>query len=82
MIKIRFVRLITEDGSEAKSENSQWIWGQTKFEIMKRCRRNHKLLPSSTYCKEIGYPVWTNVFRVEDDFEIRTGKCKSEHGII
>jgi hypothetical protein len=34
MIKIRFTRLITEDGSEAKSETSQWIWGKTKFEIM------------------------------------------------
>jgi hypothetical protein len=76
MIKIRFARLITEDGSKAKSETSQWIWGRTKFEIMKRCRRNHKLLPSSTYCLEQGHRVWTNVFRVEDDFEFRTGIYK------
>ena len=76
MIKIRFVCLITEDGSEAKTERSQSLWGQTKYEIMKRCRRNHKQLPSSTYCKGLGNRVWTNVFRVEDDFEIRTGICQ------
>ena len=41
---------------------------------MKRCRRKHKLLPSSTYCKGVGNRVWINVFRVEEDLEIKTGK--------
>ena len=41
---------------------------------MQRCRRKHKLLPSSTFCTEPGNHVWTNVFRVEADFEIKTGK--------
>jgi hypothetical protein len=41
---------------------------------MEHCRRNHKLLPSSTFCNGTG--VWTNVFRVEEDFEIETGICK------
>jgi hypothetical protein len=50
--------------------------GSNKFEIMQRCRRKHKLLPSSTFCRGIGNLVWTNVFRVEEDFEINTGKCK------
>ena len=50
------------------------IWGQTQFEIMKRCRRKKKLLPSSTYCSKFDYHVWTNVFRVEEDLEIKTGK--------
>ena len=68
------VHLLTEDGSEAKTETSQTVWGQTKFEIMQRCRRKNKLLPSSTFCKGQGNPVWTNVFRVEEDFEIKTGK--------
>jgi len=48
-------------------------WGQTKFEIMQQCRKKHKQLPSSTFCKGLGSPVWTNVFRVEEDFEIKTG---------
>jgi len=41
---------------------------------MQRCRRKHKLLPSSTFCKEPGNRVWTNVFRVEADLEIKAGK--------
>ena len=41
---------------------------------MQRCRVNNKLLPSSAYCKGIGNRVWTNVVRVEEDFEIKTGK--------
>ena len=46
---------------------------------MEGCRRNHKLLPSSTYCKGIGNRVWTSIFRVEEDFEIETGIiCKSD----
>ena len=65
--------LLTEDGDQARPEDGT-IYGQSKFEIMQRCRRKHKLLPSSTYCKEIGIDVWTNVFRVEDNFEIQTGK--------
>jgi hypothetical protein len=52
------------------------FWGQTKSVIMERCRRNHKLLPSSTFCYGTGIRVWTNVFRVEEDFEIETGICK------
>ena len=40
---------------------------------MQRCRRKNKLLPSSTFCKGIGLQVWTNLFRVEEDFEIKTG---------
>ena len=70
-VGILHIRLLTDDGSETKTETSQSIWGLTKFEIMERCRRNHKLLPSSTYCKDIGNQVWTNVFRV---LEIKTGK--------
>jgi hypothetical protein len=66
--------LLTEDGSEAKTETTQTIWAQTKSEIMQRCRRKQKLLPSSTFCERIGILVWTNVFRVEDEFEIKTGK--------
>ena len=50
------------------------IWGQTQFEIMKRCRRKKKLLPSSRYCSKLPHHVWTNVFRVEEDLEIKTGK--------
>ena len=73
---MHLVRLFTEDGSEAKAETSQSIWTQTKFEIMKRCRAKDKLLPSSTYCFGNGNLIWTNVFRVEEDFEIKTGKCK------
>ena len=65
--------LLTEDGNQAITDSSQWIWGQTKFEIMKRCRRRHKLLPSSTSCRGFGSRVWTNVFRVEEDLEIKTG---------
>jgi len=71
---IHLVRLLTEDGSEANTGTSQSIWGQTKFEIMKRCRRKKKLLPSSTYCNNSGIHVWTNVFRIEEDLEIKTGK--------
>ena len=41
---------------------------------MHRCRTKHKLLPSLTFCKGIGIHVWINVFRVEEDFEIKTGK--------
>jgi hypothetical protein len=55
------VRLLTEDGDEARAEDGS-IWGQTKFEIMQRCRRKHKLLPSSTFCIEPGNLVWTNVY--------------------
>jgi len=43
---------------------------------MKRCRAKDKLLPSSTYCRGLGSRVWTNVFRVEEDLEIKTGICK------
>ena len=50
------------------------IWGQTKFEIMKRCRNKKKLLPSSTYCSKNINHVWTNVFRFDEDLEIKTGK--------
>lgn len=71
---MHLVRLFTEDGSEAKTDISQTIWAQTKFEIMQRCQTNHKLLPSSTYCFGIGKIVWTNVFRIEEDLEINTGK--------
>ena len=49
---------------------------------MQRCRQKHKLLPSSTYCKEFGIHVWTNVFRVEDDFEIQTGIRQSWHWTV
>ena len=62
--------LLTEDGSDA----GRFIWGQTKFEIMQSCRRKHKLLPSSTFCRGLGDRGWTNVFRVEEVFEIKTGK--------
>jgi hypothetical protein len=41
---------------------------------MKRCRSKQKLLPSSTFCKVIGINVWTNMFRVEEDIEIKAGK--------
>jgi hypothetical protein len=41
---------------------------------MKRCRNKKKLLPSSTYCSKLMQRVWTNVFRVEEVFEIKTGK--------
>ena len=71
---MQLVCLLTEDGSEAKTETSQTIWGQTKFEIVQRCRRKHKLLPSSTYCRGINIRVWINVFRVEEDPEIKSGK--------
>ena len=71
---MQLVHLLTEDGSEAKTKTLQTIWGQTKFEIMQRCRRKHKLLPSSTFCKGVGVRTWTNVFRIEEDFEIKTGK--------
>jgi hypothetical protein len=71
---MQLVCLLTEDGSEAKTETLQTIWGQTKFEIVQRCRRNHKLLPSSTYCRGINIRVWINVFRVEEDPEIKSGK--------
>ena len=73
-IKIHLVRLLTDDGSDATTGSSQGIWSQTQFEIMYRCRTQHKLLPSSTYCKGLGVHVWTNMFRVEEDFEIKTGK--------
>jgi hypothetical protein len=46
---------------------------------MEHCRRNHKLLPSSTFCKEPVVRVWTNVFRVEEDFEIETGIYKATY---
>jgi hypothetical protein len=75
-IYIIHVHLLTEDGSPAITEPSQSFWGQTKSVIMERCRRNHKLLPSSTFCNETGIQVWTNVFRVEEDFEIETGILK------
>ena len=68
------VCLLAEYGNEAKTGSSQPIWGQTQFEIMQRCRAKNKLLPSSAYCKGIRNLVWTNVFRVEEDFEIKTGK--------
>jgi hypothetical protein len=71
---MQLVRLLTEDGSKVKTETSQTIWGQTKFEIMQRCRRKHTLLPSSIFCNDVGIKSWTNVFRVEEDFEIKTGK--------
>ena len=67
---VHLVRLLTADGSDA----SQSIWSKTKFEIMQQCRKKQKLLPSSTFCKGIGTNVWTNVFRVEEDVEIKTGK--------
>jgi hypothetical protein len=41
---------------------------------MQRCRREQQLLPSSTFCKGVGVHVWTNVFRVEEDLEIKSGK--------
>jgi hypothetical protein len=71
---MQLVCLLTEDGSEAKTETSQTIWGQTKFEIVQRCRRKHKLLPSSTYCRGLNNRVWIHVFRVEEDLEIKSGK--------
>ena len=67
---IHLVRLLTEDGANASQSN----WGKTKFEIMQQCRRKQKLLPSSTFCKGIGINGWTNMFRIEEDFEIKTGK--------
>jgi hypothetical protein len=76
MIKIHLVRLLTEDENATTTETSQHIWGKTKFEIMQRCRRKHKLLPSSAFCRGTGNRVWTNVFRAEKDFKIKTGKCK------
>ena len=39
---------------------------------MQRCRRKHKLLPSSTYCRGLNNRVWINVFRVEEDLEIKS----------
>ena len=72
-IKIHLVRLLSEDGDEARPEDGS-IWGQTKLEIMQRCRRKHTLLPSSIFCKGVGNRVWTNMFRVEEEFEIKTGK--------
>ena len=66
----RYVCLLTEDRSEAGIS----IWGQTKFEIMTRCRRKKKLLPSSRYCSKNNNHVWTNMFRVEEYLEIKTGK--------
>ena len=74
-IKIHLVSLLTEGGYKVKPKDGS-IWGQTKFEIMKRCRKKHKLLPSSTFCTGIKNRVWTNVFRVEEDFEMETGICK------
>jgi hypothetical protein len=71
---MQLVRLLTEDGSKAKTETWQSTWGKTKFEIMQRCRRKQKLLPSSTFCRGIGDRAWINVFRVEEVFEIKTGK--------
>ena len=71
---MQLIHLLTGDGSEAKTETSQSIWGKTKFQIMQRCRRKHKLLPSSTFCKKTGNRVWTNVFRIEEVFEIKSGK--------
>jgi hypothetical protein len=76
MIKIHLVRLLTEDENATTTETSQHIWGKTKFEIMQRCRRKNKLLPSSAFCRGTGNRVWTNVFRAEKDFKIKTGKCK------
>ena len=73
---MHLVHLFTEDGSEAKTGTSQSNWAQTKFEIMQRCRSKNKLLPSSAYCFGNGNLVWTNMFRLEDVFEIKTGKCK------
>ena len=73
---IHLVCLLIEDGSAARKGTSQSTWGQTKSVIMELCGIKHKLLPSSTFCKEIGNRVWTNVFRVEKDFEIEAGKCK------
>lgn len=72
---IHLVCLLIEDGKPARAaETSQSIWGQTKLEIMQRCRAKNKLLPYSGYCKGIGYHVWTNMFRV--DFEIKAGIYK------
>jgi hypothetical protein len=71
------VHLLTEDGSTAITNSSSQFWNLAKSVIMERCGRKHKLLPSSTYCKEAhANPVWTSVFRVEEDFEIETGICK------
>jgi hypothetical protein len=67
---IHLVRLLTEDRTNASQSN----WSKTKFEIMQQCRGKQKLLPSSTFCKVIGINVWTNMFRVEEDFEIKAGK--------
>jgi hypothetical protein len=42
---------------------------------MKRCRSEQKLLPSSKFCSKVnGINVWINMFRVEEDFEIKAGK--------
>ena len=59
------VKGVCEDGSPATAQS---FWGKNKSVIMERCRRNHKLLPSSTFCNGTGVRVWTNVFRVEEDF--------------
>jgi hypothetical protein len=69
------VCLLTEDGNPAVTVTLQAFWGIAKSVIMERCRRKHKLLPSST-CKGVGNRVWINVFRVEEDFGIRTGIYK------
>jgi hypothetical protein len=58
-----------------RKKASESHWGKTQFEIKSSCRTKHKLLPSSTYCSEQGYRIWTNVFRVEEDLEIETGIC-------
>ena len=71
---VHLVRLLTKNGSDATAGTDQSIWGQTKFEMMQRCRREQQLLPSSTFCKGVGVHVWTNVFRVEEDLEIKSGK--------
>ena len=80
-IYIIHVHLLTEDGRPAITGTSQQYWGLNKSVIMEHCRNKHKhkLLPSSTYCKSRDNPVWTSVFRVEEDFEIETGIiCKSD----
>jgi hypothetical protein len=58
------VCLLTEDGNPAVTVTLQAFWGIAKSVIMERCRRKHKLR------------VWINVFRVEEDFGIRTGIYK------
>ena len=57
------VRLLTEDGDVARPEDGS-IWGQIKFEIMQRCRRKHKLLPSSTFCRGLNNKMFGQMYFV------------------